>query len=74
MTSDFKEFNPGHAWLEYPPKKTLYPSDDIGEVNREVSQVEAMDASLGGKNIKKKNKTRKDKRKKYKTKKKKRKN
>lgn len=67
---EFTNFNPGHAWLEYPPKKTLYPSDDIDEVN----QVEAMDASWGGKNIKKKNKTRKDKRKKYKTKKKKRKN
>jgi hypothetical protein len=85
---NFVEFSPGNAWESYPPKKTLYPSDDFievsafgvsgeaqpGWVRSEVEHVDAMDELGGGKNIKKKNKTRKDKRKKYKTKKKKRKN
>ena len=88
MISDnknFAKFNPGSAWHEYPPKKTLLPSDDFTEVSAfgvsgvleakkgwvkdEVKNVEAMELT-GEKNIKKKNKTRKDKRKKYKKKKK----
>ena len=77
----------GRAWIGYPPKKILLPSDDTIEVDprdslvsSEVMMVNAIDSpvamgdSRGGKNIKKKNKTRKNKKKKYKTKKKKRKN
>ena len=57
------EFSPGNAWNPYPPKKILFPSDDTVEVSTPKGVETAMDESGGGKNIKKKNKTRKDKRK-----------